>query len=124
MVGQLIASDRATTGSLATKVGNAMIANDPTTAACRGAGSCARCDASLRACGTDYVDIYYLHRDDPGDAARGDASRAIGDLIRAGKIRYFGRIELPRLAHRRDRARLRAARRAAAGRAASRTTTC
>ena len=38
---------------------------------------------------TDYIDIYYLHRDDL-DTPISETVGAIGDLIRAGKIRYFG----------------------------------
>ncbi len=46
-------------------------------------------EASLRRLGTDYLDILYLHREIP-DAPLAEALRAIGDLIRQGKIRYFG----------------------------------
>lgn len=46
-------------------------------------------ESSLRRMGTDYVDIVYLHRSFE-DAALPGAIRALGDLIRAGKIRYFG----------------------------------
>jgi len=47
------------------------------------------CDDSLDRLRTTYIDIYYLHRDDlftPLD----ETVLAMGDLIRAGKIRYFG----------------------------------
>jgi len=43
----------------------------------------------LKRLATDYIDIYYLHRDDP-DTPLAETVDAIGDLIRAGKIRYFG----------------------------------
>ena len=46
-------------------------------------------DASLRRLGTDYLDLYYLHRDYEGMNLE-EPLRAMGDLIRAGKIRYFG----------------------------------
>jgi aryl-alcohol dehydrogenase-like predicted oxidoreductase len=46
-------------------------------------------EASLRRLGTDYIDILYLHRSFD-DAALTEAVRALGDLIRQGKIRYFG----------------------------------
>lgn len=46
-------------------------------------------EASLRRLGTDYIDILYLHRSF-GDAALPEAVRALGDLIRQGKLRYFG----------------------------------
>jgi len=46
-------------------------------------------DAILSRLDTDYLDILYLHRDYP-DENYDEAVRAIGDLIRAGKIRSFG----------------------------------
>lgn len=46
-------------------------------------------DASLTRLGTDYLDIYYLHREDHNTPLEATVS-AIGDLIRAGKIRYWG----------------------------------
>lgn len=46
-------------------------------------------DASLKRLGTDYIDILYFHRM-LADAPLEEAVRAIGDLIRQGKIRYYG----------------------------------
>ncbi|RIA35604.1 aryl-alcohol dehydrogenase-like predicted oxidoreductase [Ectopseudomonas oleovorans] len=46
-------------------------------------------DASLRRLGTDYLDIYYLHREDQLTPLEESVS-AIGDLLRQGKIRYWG----------------------------------
>ncbi len=46
-------------------------------------------DQSLLRLATDHVDILYLHRDYPEDNLE-EAVRALGDLIRAGKIRAFG----------------------------------
>ncbi|MHC8407181.1 aldo/keto reductase [Pseudomonas sp. TMB3-21] len=46
-------------------------------------------DASLTRLGTDYLDIYYLHREDHKTPLEVTVS-AIGDLIRVGKIRYWG----------------------------------
>ncbi len=46
-------------------------------------------DASLKRLATDYIDIYYLHRDDLETPLEETVS-AIGDFIRAGKRRYFG----------------------------------
>ncbi|MCE4052513.1 aldo/keto reductase [Pseudomonas sp. Au-Pse12] len=46
-------------------------------------------DASLTRLGTDYLDIYYLHREDHNTPLEVSIS-AIGDLLRQGKIRYWG----------------------------------
>jgi aryl-alcohol dehydrogenase-like predicted oxidoreductase len=44
---------------------------------------------SLRRLGTDYIDIYYLHKEDHATPLS-ETVRAVGDLLRQGKIRYFG----------------------------------
>lgn len=46
-------------------------------------------EASLKRMGTDYIDILYFHRS-LSDAPLEEGVRAIADLIRQGKIRYFG----------------------------------
>ncbi len=46
-------------------------------------------DASLSRLGMDHVDIYYFHIDDPRTPLE-ESLMAVGDLIRAGKMRYFG----------------------------------
>ncbi|AOI87713.1 aldo/keto reductase [Burkholderia pseudomultivorans] len=50
---------------------------------------CQAVDASLKRLGTDYIDILYFHRA-VTDAPLEEALRAVGDLIRQGKIRYYG----------------------------------
>jgi len=45
-------------------------------------------EASLRRLNTDYIDILYFHRAAP-DAPLEEGVRAVGDLIRQGKVRYF-----------------------------------
>ena len=47
------------------------------------------CDDSLERLGTDWIDVYYLHRDDPATPLA-ETIGAIGDLIASGRIRYFG----------------------------------
>jgi aryl-alcohol dehydrogenase-like predicted oxidoreductase len=47
------------------------------------------CEDSLARLGTDYIDILYLHKDDP-DTPLAETIGAIGDLLRSGKILYFG----------------------------------
>jgi aryl-alcohol dehydrogenase-like predicted oxidoreductase len=46
-------------------------------------------DNSLRYLGTDYIDVLYQHRVDP-DVPIEDVAGAVGELIEAGKVRYFG----------------------------------
>ena len=49
----------------------------------------AAAEASLRRLGTDRIDVYYLHKEDLATPL-GETVRAVADLVRAGKIRYFG----------------------------------
>jgi aryl-alcohol dehydrogenase-like predicted oxidoreductase len=46
-------------------------------------------EGSLRRLGTSYIDIYYLHKEDH-DTPLETTVGAMGDLVRAGKIRHFG----------------------------------
>ena len=87
IVGKTIARDR-DRWVLATKVANPM-GDDPNR---RGTGRkwiLQAIDESLERLGTDYVDIYYLHRDIQ-DTPLEETIQALADVIRAGKVRYFG----------------------------------
>ncbi len=46
-------------------------------------------DASLRRLGTDYVDLYQIHRWDPETPIE-ETMEALHDVVRAGKVRYLG----------------------------------
>ena len=46
-------------------------------------------DASLRRLGTDYIDLYQIHRWDPQTPVEETLS-ALDSLVRAGKVRYLG----------------------------------
>ncbi|RYV51156.1 aldo/keto reductase [Pengzhenrongella frigida] len=46
-------------------------------------------DQSLRRLGTDYVDLYQIHRWDPGTPIE-ETMEALHDVVRAGKARYIG----------------------------------
>jgi len=49
---------------------------------------------SLRRLGTDYIDLYQMHRPDPTTEVE-ETLDALTDLQRAGKIRYFGSSTFP-----------------------------
>jgi aryl-alcohol dehydrogenase-like predicted oxidoreductase len=51
------------------------------------------CDASLSRLGTDYIDLYYLHRMDPQVPIE-ETIGAMADLVVAGKVRYLGLSEV------------------------------
>ena len=94
MVGRIIGSDR-DRWVLATKVANPMGGmqgtpeNDPNRRGTSRKWIMRAIEESLSRLGTDYVDLYYIHRD-PGDVPMEETVRAMGDLIRVGKIRYWG----------------------------------
>jgi aryl-alcohol dehydrogenase-like predicted oxidoreductase len=44
---------------------------------------------SLRRLGTDYIDLYQIHRWDPGVPIE-ETLEALDDIVRAGKVRYLG----------------------------------
>ncbi len=51
-------------------------------------------DASLRRLGTDYIDLYWMHIWD-GVAPVEELVQTLGDLVRAGKIRYYALSDMP-----------------------------
>lgn len=51
------------------------------------------CDASLKRLGTDFIDLYYLHRIDP-EVPVEDSVGAMADLVAAGKVRFLGLSEV------------------------------
>jgi len=46
-------------------------------------------DASLKRLGTDYIDLYQIHRFDPTVPVE-ETMQALDDIVRAGKARYIG----------------------------------
>ena len=46
-------------------------------------------EASLQRLGTDYIDLYQIHRPDPATPIE-ETLRAMDDLVRQGKVRYIG----------------------------------
>src|SRR5581483_3529305 len=73
---------------LATKLANPM-GDDPNRVGLSRRWVLQAADESLKRLGTDHIDIYYLHKEDHATPLE-ETVRAMGDLIRAGKIRYFG----------------------------------
>jgi aryl-alcohol dehydrogenase-like predicted oxidoreductase len=87
VVGRSIAAERGW-WVLATKIAN------PTGAGPNARGLSRRhvqhaVEASLRRLGTDVIDILYLHKEDH-TTPLAETVHALADVIRAGKIRYFG----------------------------------
>jgi aryl-alcohol dehydrogenase-like predicted oxidoreductase len=79
---------------LATKAHAAMSDDDPNASGNSRRWIIRECDASLRRLGTDYIDLYQIHRPDP-TADVDETLSALTDLIRAGKIRYAGSSTFP-----------------------------
>ena len=52
------------------------------------------CDASLERLGTDWIDLYQLHRAQ-SEIPIDETLRALDDLVRAGKVRYIGTSMFP-----------------------------
>lgn len=49
----------------------------------------AAAEDSLRRLGTDYIDLYQIHRPDPATPVE-ETLRALDDLVKSGKVRYIG----------------------------------
>jgi len=49
----------------------------------------AACDASLKRLGTDYIDLYQIHRFDP-QVPMEETAEALSRLVEVGKVRYIG----------------------------------
>ncbi|KAA6438970.1 aldo/keto reductase [Dyadobacter flavalbus] len=50
-------------------------------------------DRSLQNLGTDYIDLYYLHRVDPQTPIE-ETVGAMGELVKSGKVKYIGLSEV------------------------------
>jgi aryl-alcohol dehydrogenase-like predicted oxidoreductase len=76
---------------LATKFGIVRDPNDPKARGVNGSPDYVRssCEGSLKRLQTDVIDLYQLHRVDPKTPIE-DTVGAMGDLVRAGKVRAIG----------------------------------
>jgi len=79
---------------LATKFGFNAEAGNPNAGGNGRKNICRALDGSLRRLKTDYVDLYWLHVWDMVTPVE-EVLQSLGDLVRAGKIRYFGFSDMP-----------------------------
>jgi aryl-alcohol dehydrogenase-like predicted oxidoreductase len=86
IVGKLIGKNRSH-WVLATKVANPT-GESPNDRGTSRAHMTRALDASLKRLGTDYVDVYYLHKDD-ASTPLAESLRALADFVRQGKVRYY-----------------------------------
>jgi len=78
---------------LATKVGRP-VGSDPNQQGASRRWIITAVENSLRRLQTDHIDVYQIHRPDPGTAIEETLS-ALTDLVRSGKIRAFGTSTMP-----------------------------
>lgn len=74
---------------IATKVFFPLNPNDPNSGGLSRKAILREIDASLKRLGTDYVDLYQIHRLDPGTPIE-ETLEALHDVVKAGKARYLG----------------------------------
>jgi aryl-alcohol dehydrogenase-like predicted oxidoreductase len=94
LVGQAIAGQR-DKFTIATKFGFEVDDNEQWTGGYNGRPEYVRksIERSLRNLGTDYVDLYYLHRIDPNTPVE-ETVGAMSRLVEEGKVRYLGLSEV------------------------------
>ncbi|HEX3461948.1 MAG TPA: aldo/keto reductase [Acidimicrobiales bacterium] len=93
IVGEALATLDRSRVVLATKV-HAPMGDDPNAQGNSRRWILAECENSLRRLGTDYIDLYQIHR--PDESVDVDETLgALSDLVHAGKIRSFGSSTFP-----------------------------
>ena len=88
IVGKALATIGRDSIVLATKVHGSM-SKDPNAGGNSRRWIIAECENSLRRLGTDYIDLYQIHRPEHGTDID-ETLGALTDLVRAGKVRYIG----------------------------------
>jgi aryl-alcohol dehydrogenase-like predicted oxidoreductase len=93
IVGKALAQTKRHRVVLATKVHGPM-GQDPNSQGNSRRWIMDECERSLRRLGVDYIDLYQVHRPSP-DTDVDETLGALTDLVRQGKIRYFGSSTFP-----------------------------
>jgi len=93
IVGKALAGGKRDNVVLATKVHGSM-SDDPNAQGNSRRWIIAECENSLRRLGTEWIDLYQIHRPAP-DTDIDETLGALTDLVRAGKIRLFGSSTFP-----------------------------
>src|SRR5271170_8476519 len=93
IVGKALAGGRRDSVVLATKVHGTM-GDDPNQFGNSRRWIVAEVENSLRRLNTDWIDLYQIHRPE-ADTDIDETLGALSDLVRAGKIRYFGSSTFP-----------------------------
>jgi aryl-alcohol dehydrogenase-like predicted oxidoreductase len=93
IVGKALAQTKREKIVLATKVHGSM-GRDPNAQGNSRRWIIAECENSLRRLGVDYIDLYQIHRPSP-ETDIDETLGALTDLVRSGKIRYFGSSTFP-----------------------------
>jgi aryl-alcohol dehydrogenase-like predicted oxidoreductase len=93
IVGKALAGGRRDNVVLATKVHGSM-GDDPSQRGNSRRWIMAEVENSLRRLGTDWIDLYQIHRPEP-DTDIDETLGALTDLVRQGKVRYIGSSTFP-----------------------------
>lgn len=93
-VGKALAGGRRERVVLATKGFFPLDAKDPNARGLSRRYLIRACEASLERLGTDWIDLYQIHRAQ-ADIPIDETLRALDDLVRAGKVRYLGTSMFP-----------------------------
>ena len=122
IVGKALAGGRRDDVVLATKVHGTM-GDDPNEFGNSRRWIVREVENSLRRLGTDWIDLYQIHRPEP-DTDIDETLGALTDLVRAGKVRYIGSLDVPRRARSSRRSGSPSGAAASASSASSRRTRC
>jgi aryl-alcohol dehydrogenase-like predicted oxidoreductase len=93
IVAKALAGGRRDNVVLATKV-HGVMGDDPNMSGNSRRWITRACEDSLRRLGTDWIDLYQIHRPEP-DTDVDETLGALTDLVRAGKVRYIGSSTFP-----------------------------